>query len=123
MWNDLSFKDRSDIISLCRKYGMENLSDIRKFYNDNVANKFAEGGDTAPVDYEVRLPEVTVTPTKESRQLGREMRRTIKDPVLRKQFYNYILKSDRDMETPFLSDNDKMGRFLELYKESNTSEE
>lgn len=43
MWNDLTMRQRADVISMAVKAGMRDLDSIRSFY-DSAMNKFAMGG-------------------------------------------------------------------------------
>ena len=52
-WNDLTMKERSDLMSLFLKAGVGSLSDMKKIYEeallkDNAAYKYSGEEDTAP---------------------------------------------------------------------------
>ena len=53
-WNDLTMKERSDLMSLFLKSGVGSLSDMKKIYEeallkDNAAYKYSGEEDTAPI--------------------------------------------------------------------------
>lgn len=117
MWEDLSFKERAELINRWHKEHVTNYAEKKRKYDE--AHKFDGGGDTQEY-YAGELPEIVSTPTKESISLRKRMQNIIKDPVLRKQFYGYILNSDKGMRTPIISDNEKLLRFVELYRASDS---
>lgn len=53
-WNDLTMKERSNLMSLFLKAGVGSLSDMKKIYDeaflkDNAAYKYSGEEDTAPI--------------------------------------------------------------------------
>ena len=72
MWNELTMKQRADVISMAVKAVMRDIDSIRSFYDKTIEsgrNKFAKGGDTneerpAIVPFKQKL-EVIITPDSE----------------------------------------------------------
>ena len=97
----------------------QTIKDVKKGLDYYGHDEFGRNMFFALHDFDAgSLPEVVVTPTRESIALRKNIQRTIKDPILRKQFYNYIFNSDKEMDTPAISDNEKLERFMRLHKES-----
>ena len=100
-----AIRKRATFAANARKWKHKEGGIIRKM-------KTAAGG---PIE---KVPEVVITPDKNTKILGNNIRGIIKDPVLRNNFYKYILNSDEYRDVPYISDNEKIQRFINLYKKS-----
>lgn len=54
-WNDLTMKERSDLMSLFLKHGIGSLSDMRRIYNREYNNRYPDGGELKPATITERI--------------------------------------------------------------------
>lgn len=107
-WNELSIKDKNDIIKVAVRNGITTLPEIRERYNE-----FAEGGPEETI--EKVLPEVVVKPSEKDKNSLAKMIRMLPDAKSREDMYYEIDPWSVD-EPLKISQNESIDRLYNIYK-------